>query len=161
MSPRFLLFLIRAGLPATRNRILKIANFESRNLGHNFVGSEHVLCALVRLPDPQISRIFSERGIGINEVRSQVVNEDTIGPHQNSSRPRPMTPRLKEIFKIAESEAAQSKHLTVAQSLLLAILIEGRGVGWRVLRSLGFDLRQLRENMLELPKHAPQRSATA
>jgi hypothetical protein len=62
-----------------------------------------------------------------------------------------MTPRLKNILAIADSEAARAKHLTVPQSLLLGIVIEGRGVAARVLKSLDFDLTLLRENLLAVP----------
>ena len=58
---------------------------------------------------------------------------------------------MKKILAIAESEAARAKHLSVPQSLLLGIVIEGGGVATRVLKSLGFDLTRLRERPLALP----------
>src|SRR5882724_8297616 len=70
MPPRLLLFLISAGLSATADRVLAIARFESRNLGHNFVGTEHVLCALARLPDSRLRQLFAQRGSTIENVRS-------------------------------------------------------------------------------------------
>jgi ATP-dependent Clp protease ATP-binding subunit ClpA len=78
MPPRLALFLIRAGFPATVKQVLSIACFESRNLGHNFIGSEHVLCALVRLPDSRLQQIFGQRGAAIEIVRSGVVDVDTL-----------------------------------------------------------------------------------
>jgi len=152
MPPRLLLLLLRVGLPVTCNRVLRIASFESRNMGHPFIGTEHVLCALVRLPDSRLRQLFAQRGIGIETVRCGVTDVDGLGPHHYS--PRVMTPRLKKVLAIADSEAARAKHLTVPQSLLLGIVIEGRGVATRVLKSLDFDLTLLRENLLAVPKSA-------
>ena len=149
MPPRLLLFLLRVGFPITCSSVLRIASFESRNLGHNFIGTEHVLCALVRLPDSRLRELFAQRGIGIDAVRSGVTDVDGLGPHHYV--PKALTPRLKKILAIAESEAARAKHLSVPQSLLLGIVIEGGGVATRVLKSLGFDLTRLRERLLALP----------
>lgn len=160
MPPRLALFLIRAGFPATVKQVLSIACFESRNLGHNFVGSEHVLCALVRLPDSRLRQLFAQRDADIKKIRSGVLTEDTFGPHQRSRSFRPMTPRLKRILPIAEAERARLKDLTIPQALLLGILVEGQGVAVRVLRSLKFDLGQLRRD-LETPNKALQATAAA
>jgi ATP-dependent Clp protease ATP-binding subunit ClpC len=129
---------------------MDIARFESRNLGHNFIGSEHILCALVRLPDSRLRQLFVERDADIEKVRSGVVSVDTLGPHQHSQKFWPLTPRLKRILPIAESEAARLRHLTVPQSLLLGIIIEGRGVAVSVLKSLKFDIGKTRQ-YLETP----------
>lgn len=150
MSPTLQLFLVRIGFPATVSRIMDIACFESRNLGHNFIGSEHILCALVRLPDSRLRRLFAERDADIENVRDGVVSVDTLGPHQHSHKLRPLTPRLKRILPIAKSEAARLRHLTVPQSLLLGIIIEGHGVAVSVLRSLKFDIGEIRQ-YLEAP----------
>jgi ATP-dependent Clp protease ATP-binding subunit ClpA len=160
MPSRLTLFLIRAGFPATVKQVLGIAGFESRNLGHNFIGSEHVLCALVRLPDARLRQLFAHGDTDIERIRSGVVDVDTVGPHQHSRAFRPMTPRLKRILPIAESERARLTHLTVPQSLLLGILIEGGGVGVRVLKALKFDLRQTRHD-LEAPKQTLHATAAA
>ena len=147
------LFLIRIGFPATVGRIMDIACFESRNLGHNFIGSEHILCALVRLPDLRLRQLFAQRDANIEKVRSGVVREEMIvGTHQHSHEFRPMTPRLKQIIQIAESEAARLRHLSIPQTLLLGIVIEGRGVASHVLKQLNFDLGQLRQD-LETPNN--------
>ncbi|MDR3456568.1 MAG: Clp protease N-terminal domain-containing protein [Verrucomicrobiae bacterium] len=148
MSPKLQLLLIRLGFPATVSRVMDIAAFESRNLGHNFVGSEHVLCALVRLPDSRLHQLFSQLGADSGKIRSGVASVDTIGPHQHSVRFRPMTPRLKRILTIAESEAARLRHLTVPQSLLLGIIIEDHGVAVHVLRSLKYDLGKIQQYLV-------------
>ena len=148
MSPRLQLLLIRLGFPATVGRVMDIACFESRNLGHNFVGSEHVLCALVRLPDSRLQQLFEQLGADLEKIRSGVAGVETIGPHQHSARFRPMTPRLKRILPIAGSEAARLRPLTIPQSLLLGIIIEDQGVAVRVLRSLKYDIGKIQQYLV-------------
>jgi ATP-dependent Clp protease ATP-binding subunit ClpA len=152
MPPSLQLFLIRIGFPASAGRVLDIARFESRNLGHNFIGSEHVLCALVRIPDLRIHQLLIQRSVDLEKIRTGVVSVDTLGPHQRSRKFRPMTPRLKRILPIAESESKRLPHLSIPQSLFLGILIEGQGVAIRVLKQLDFDVGQLRHD-LETPKN--------
>jgi ATP-dependent Clp protease ATP-binding subunit ClpC len=159
MPPRLLLFLFRAGLSVTVDRVLSIACFESRNLGHNFIGSEHVLCALVRTPDLRIRHLLTQRDVDLEKIRSGVVSVDTLGPHQRSRQFRPMTPRLKRTLPIAESEATRLPHLSIPQSLFLGILIEGQGVAVRVLKQLRFDVGQLRHD-LETPNKSRGRVKT-
>jgi ATP-dependent Clp protease ATP-binding subunit ClpC len=160
MPPSLHLLLFRIGFPATQSRILDIARFESRNLGHNFIGSEHVLCALVRVPDSRLRQLFAQRDASIEKVRGDVVREEMVeGTHQHSYKFRPMTPRLKQILQISESESARLRHLTVPQSLLLGIAIEGRGLASNVLRSLGFDIEKIRR-YLETPNNALEPTAT-
>lgn len=154
MPPGLALFLIRAGFAPTVKQVLSIASLESRNLGHNLVGSEHVLCAQVRVPDSRLRQILAQRDMDIERIRSGVVDVDTLGPHQHSGAFRPMTPRLKRILPMAESERARLAHLSVPQSLLLGILIEGQGVAVRVLKAQKFDLGQMRHD-LETPNPAP------
>jgi hypothetical protein len=149
MPPRLLLFLMGAGLPATPARVLGIARFESRNLGHNFVGTEHVLCALARVPDSRLRQLFAQRRVTVETVRNGVVDQGTLGPHQHSRAFRPLTPRLRRVLMVAEGLAPQAKHLSVPQCLFVAIITEGWGVAARVLQSLGYDLAQLRETFPE------------
>ncbi len=158
MPPRLLLFLFRAGFSITVGRVLSIACFESRNLGHNFIGSEHALCALVRIPDSRISQLWAQQGIILETIRDGVVEVDELGPNRGSRRFRPMTPRLKRILPIAESNATRHAHLTIPQSLLLGILIEGQGVAVRVLKQLKCNVTQMRYD-LETPKKTLQATA--
>ena len=117
-------------------------------LGHNFIGSEHVLCALVGLPDLRLCQLFAQRDADVQRVRDGVISIATLGPNHDSHQIRPWTPRLQRIIPIAEAEADRFKHLTLPQSLLLGIVIEGQGVAVRVLESLRFDLVQLKESLL-------------
>src|SRR5262245_21391819 len=108
MPPNLLLLLIRAGLPITNERVLQIGGAESRRLRHNFIGTEHVLCALARIPDLRVGQFFAERGAGIHNIRAGVVNAVGLGPPGSPPPWRVLTPRLKKVVAIAADQASEA-----------------------------------------------------
>ncbi|HWB04878.1 MAG TPA: Clp protease N-terminal domain-containing protein [Verrucomicrobiales bacterium] len=153
MMPLWLALLLnRIGLPVTVSRIMSIASFEAKNMGCNFIGTEHVLCALTHVPDRRLGELFRRRNVTTERVRSEVLNLNGQGEYQQMHGiPLPMTPRARESLTIAESERARLGHLTVPQSLLLGILINGEGLALIVSQwKLELDPEQLRRD-LETP----------
>jgi hypothetical protein len=90
----------------------------------------------------------------IERIRNGVISVDSVGISGRVVKFRPMTPRLKSILKIAASERSRLKHLTVSQSLLLGIVIEGGGVAPRVLKKLNYNLEAMKRE-LEAPNQSP------
>jgi ATP-dependent Clp protease ATP-binding subunit ClpA len=146
-QPQFI--LMRDGQAVSSDSVIDVARVESRILGHNFVGSEHVLCALVGLSDSKLRQLFVQRDADVERVRDKVIKIDTLGANQEWHLARPMTPRLQQIIPIAEAEATRFSHLTLPQSLLLGILIESQGVAVRVLKLLKFDLEQMKDYLVK------------
>lgn len=126
--------------------VCAVAAEESRKLGHNFVGTEHLLCALVVMADPSLQEVIRRYMLNIDAVRTAVTDIDLAGKNQDFKGPRPLTPRLKAVLFQAEAEQAKLSHLTVACALLLA-LVEAKGVGTRSLKSLQIDLTRLAEDL--------------
>src|SRR5260221_13458084 len=112
MPPNLLLFFIRLGLRATNKRVLRIASFESWSLRHNFIGTEHVLCALARLSDSRLHEFFMCRGADTSTIRHGVMDVAGLGPVEQRRRSSVLTPRLKKVIAIAADQASQAKHLT-------------------------------------------------
>ena len=136
-----------SGIPGTKDQILRLASTESDHFRHNFVGTEHVLCALCHAPEILMLEPFAARGIQIDTVRAQVLKEDGFGPPKRGVTKVP-TPRLERIFLICQAEMARHAGLTYAQTILLGIIDEGNGVAARVLKGLGVDLNILRKALL-------------
>jgi len=68
-------------------RILEIAIYEARNLKHNYVGTEHILMAILRESDSYAVAFLQEFGISPRELYSECMNEisDTKSKHNNSN----------------------------------------------------------------------------
>jgi hypothetical protein len=54
-------------------KVLELAMREALQLGHNYIGTEHILLGLVRVPESLGSRILLNLGVNPNKVREKVV----------------------------------------------------------------------------------------
>jgi ATP-dependent Clp protease ATP-binding subunit ClpC len=65
-----------AELPLTggSRKLVDLSHDEARKLNHNYVGTEHLLLALVRDPDSVGSRVLVNLGLKLAEVRKDVLN---------------------------------------------------------------------------------------
>jgi len=59
--------------PSTRaQRVLELSADEARNMGHNYIGTEHLLLGLLREGDSRILSAFDKQGIKISNVREEI-----------------------------------------------------------------------------------------
>ncbi|KPJ89004.1 MAG: hypothetical protein AMS17_03550 [Spirochaetes bacterium DG_61] len=59
--------------PSTRaQRVLELSADEARNMGHNYIGTEHLLLGLIREGDSVILNAFEKQGIKISDVREEI-----------------------------------------------------------------------------------------
>jgi ATP-dependent Clp protease ATP-binding subunit ClpA len=130
--------------------ILAVAAVESAGFGHNYIGTEHVLCALIRAHDTTLDRIFAQFGLQLGNVRESVLYVARAGSRYALEISRPQTPRLNRILQSSRANGATGKNVTAPQLLLLGIVHEGNGVAIRALRSLSVNLERLRQE-LEAP----------
>jgi ATP-dependent Clp protease ATP-binding subunit ClpC len=105
-------------------RVLVLAQDEARLLGHNFIGTEHILLGLLREGEGTAAKALTSLGIGLEPVRDKI--EETIHPSGSSTTGSPpFTPRAKKVLELALREALQLGHNNVdTEHLLLA------GVSW-------------------------------
>src|SRR6202046_194909 len=131
-------------------RVLVLAQEEARQLGHSFIGTEHLLLGLLQLEDTLGAIALESLGIRISEVREKV--EETIGMAGSPpSGSPPFTPRAKKVLELALREAMQLGHSYIGtEHLLLGLVREGEGVAATVLVSLGADLGRVRQQVIQL-----------
>lgn len=114
-----------------------LAQEEARRLGHDYLGTEHLLLGLLRQKDAMAGRILKSMGVKLGEARSAV--EAIIGRGQIAAPGElPITPRLKRVLELSVAEAKGLRHNYVGtEHLLIAIAREGESVGARVLARAG------------------------
>jgi predicted enzyme related to lactoylglutathione lyase len=126
-------------------RTVVLAQDEARRLQHNYIGTEHLLLGLLRVPDGVAAVVFGRLGVTTDTARREV--EEIVGP--GSSPPEgyiPFTPEAKKIFELSLREALQRADKFIgAEHILLALLREGEGVGAQVLLRLGVGLDQMQD----------------
>ncbi|HCS74592.1 MAG TPA: hypothetical protein DIW17_12055 [Clostridiales bacterium] len=133
-------------------RALIYSQEEARNLGHNYVGTEHLLLGLLREGEGAAAKVLKSLGTDIEKIREQI--ESLVGKgNYNFTEGFGYTPRTKRIMELSFHEARNLGHNYVGtEHLLLALIREGEGVAARVLKDSGVDLQQAREQILNLLK---------
>jgi hypothetical protein len=130
-------------------QVLVLAQEEARLLGHSFIGTEHILLALIHADSGTPSQVLTELGASLPAVRERV--KETIGlaggPTPGSP---PFTPRSKKVLELSLREALQLGHTNIGtEHILLGLVREGEGVGAQVLVILGIDLAEVRQRVVQ------------
>ncbi|MDR3050742.1 MAG: ATP-dependent Clp protease ATP-binding subunit [Oscillospiraceae bacterium] len=136
-------------------RALAGAEQSAKDLGHDYVGTEHILLGLMQDPGAILEKIL--QGIGLPQVQDYVLRMVGRG---ESGQLRGYTPRSKKILEAAISEAHDLSHNFVGtEHLWLALIREREGVAARVLADMGMDLRAAREQLLQVLSEAGDSAA--
>jgi len=131
-------------------RVVVLAQEEARMLGHNYIGTEHILLGLIREGQGVAARTLESLGVGLEVVRQQV--EEIIGQGQGEQQGHiPFTPRAKKVLELSLREAQQLGHEYIGtEHILLGLIREGQGVAAQVLVKLGADLNRVRQQVIQL-----------
>jgi hypothetical protein len=126
--------------------LLKVAREEAERLGHDFVGTEHVLLGLLKVGQGAVNALLTRSKVCFENVQQEVeclVAPNKAGPGR---RDAPLTPRARKALQIAGKEAVRFQQgLVTPDHVLLGLLLEGSGVGARILKKMGIRAEQIRE----------------
>ena len=123
-------------------RVVVVAQEESALLGHDYIGTEHILLGLLGAGDGVAAGALEARGVSRTAAREQVEEIVGRGSHQVSGH-IPFTPRAKKVLELSFREAMQLGHSYIgSEHILLGLIREGEGVGAQVLTRLGVDLKR-------------------
>jgi len=129
--------------PGARRAVV-LAQEEARKLGHDYIGTEHILLGLVGEGEGVAARALAAAAIGAEAVRREV--EEIIGTGlQPPSGHLPFTPRAKKVLQISRREALRlgSSHVGT-EHILLGLIREGEGVAAAILDRLGVSRERVR-----------------
>lgn len=130
-------------------RVLATAQEEARSMGHEVIGTEHILLGLLSVSDGGASRAMTSMGLSLDAVKERI--EDIIpGGAPIQLEQIPMTARVKTVLTLAFEEARIMGFPYVdTEHILLGLLREGEGVAINVLRSFNVEPNKLRELVLK------------
>ena len=131
-------------------KVLELSLREALQLGHNYIGTEHILLGLIHEGEGVAAKALESMGISLEAVRQEV--EEIIG--QGTEPPVghiPFTPRAKKVLELSLREGLQMGHKYIGtEFLLLGLIREGEGVAAQVLVKLGADLPRVRQQVIQL-----------
>ncbi len=119
-------------------------------LGHNYIGSEHIVIGLLREGTGVAAKVLERADITEEKVIDKVTELTGSGEALSPETELPLTPRTKRILQIAAMEAQSMGHSYIGtEHLLMAILREGDSVGVRVLVELGLDINRFYHEVVD------------
>lgn len=137
------------GFTERSQKALYLAAGEAQKLGHNYMGTEHVLLGIA-LEGGQASKILNDMGITADKIRDEIIDVEGKGDLGFMLSEIPLTPRTKRLIEVAKSESRDLNHNFVApEHLLLAIIKEGEGVAYGILLRLGVDMEKLYSEIID------------
>ncbi|WP_068677210.1 ATP-dependent protease ATP-binding subunit ClpC [Oceanobacillus sp. Castelsardo] len=130
-------------------KVLALSQEEAVRLGHNNIGTEHILLGLVREGDGIAAKALQSLGLEISQIQEEV--EKLIGVGKQPMQSIHYTPRAKKVVELSQDEARKLGHSYVGtEHILLGLIREGEGVAARVLNNLGVSLNKARQQVLQL-----------
>jgi ATP-dependent Clp protease ATP-binding subunit ClpC len=139
-------------------RVVIFAQEEARRMGHNFVGTEHLLLGLIRESNALPAKVLQALGLDLETVRAEVLKATGRGPAIGPNEEVAFTPRAKKVvLELAGDEArALGLNYIGPEHLLLGLIREGEGVAAQVLLAAGADLNKVRHQLVHLAGSAQQ-----
>lgn len=125
---------------------LEIANEIAAKLGHNYIGTEHLLYGLVEEANGVASKVLANQGVTSAEVLKEI--EDLIGINEEASITDidaiGFTPRTKRVIENAFMEARRLNSQYIGtEHLLVGIMREGDSVAVRIMMDLNVNPQKL------------------
>ncbi|GAC1643719.1 MAG: hypothetical protein NVS4B12_08250 [Ktedonobacteraceae bacterium] len=132
-------------------KVLTLSKEEARQMRHSFVGTEHLLLALVREGEGVAAKALENLGVvDFAQVRELVESFVGVGEREIDGEIG-MTGRAKKVIQLAVEEARELGHRYLGtEHLLLGLLREGEGIGAKVLAKLNIRLEQVRTQVLQV-----------
>ena len=92
-------------------RVLELSLEEARQLGHNYIGTEHLLLGLIREGEGVAARVLENLGVDLSKVRTQVIRMlgETAEVSSGGSQGRTKTPTLDEFGSNLTQMAGEGK----------------------------------------------------
>lgn len=128
-------------------------------LGHNYIGTEHILWGLVREGTGIAASVLLNNGVNEERIRNKI--KELIGTGDGSTQNLAYTPRTKRVLELSYAEARRmGQNYIGTEHILIGIMREGESVAVKILMDLGVDIRKLYEGVLtNLSEDTPMAAA--
>jgi len=133
-------------------KVISYARQEAQRLGHEYIGTEHLLLGLMREGTGMAATVLQKLNVDPKRVRIEVEKMVRGGTEVVASPQQfPYAPRAKKAFECAFEEAKRlGQNYVGTEHILLGLLKEREGIAAQVLMNLAVELDEVREQLLEL-----------
>lgn len=132
-------------------KVIIFAKEEAEKRQNDYLGTEHLLLAILREEDGLPVAILKKMGLTIEELRMEIERNLPSGMNLLSFGDIPFTPRAKKVLELAVEEARLLGHNYIgSEHLLLGLIREDEGIAGKILRNLGANLLGARQLTINL-----------
>ncbi len=136
-------------------KVIIYAKEEAERRQNDYLGTEHLLLAILRDEDALPVVILKKMGLSIDELSMEIDRNLPIGSNILSFGDVPFTPRAKKVLELAVEEARLLGHNYIgSEHLLLGLIREEEGIAGKILRSYGANLLGARQLAINLSMRA-------
>ncbi|MGE5474724.1 MAG: ATP-dependent Clp protease ATP-binding subunit [Ignavibacteriales bacterium] len=131
-------------------KAMAIAQESASQLGHNYVGTEHLLLGLIREGGGIAARVLQNNEVTEEKIIKEI--EELIGRgEETGAQPAGLTPRTKRVLELSFRESGRMGHSYIGtEHIILGILREGESVAVRILADLGVDPQKLFSEIVKM-----------
>lgn len=147
------------GFTEKANKAINIALNEASQMGHTYVGTEHLLLGLIEEGTGVAATVLSENGLTAEAYKNMISDSTGVGS-KTVLTPEDFTPRTKRTMQMAMMISGRiGCNYVGTEHLLYAVLTESDSYGVRFLKDLGINIRSvaeaLQENMSQMGDGTP------
>ena len=137
------------GFTEKANNAINLAIESAQDMGHTYIGSEHILLGLLKNQDGAAYTVLEKCGASADSLEELIKQEIGTGS-QTKLSPDDFTPRVKRILQTAIIQAGRMGHNYVGtEHILIALIADGDSYAVRFLRSTGIQLNSIVKNLNE------------
>ena len=130
-------------------KALELANEIALELGHNYIGTEHLLYGLAKEGSGVASKVLENQEVTSEEIINKII--ELIGKEEPIQETIDFTPRTKRVVEIAFIEARKLGYNYIGtEHLLIAILREGDSIAARILLDLNVNIPKLYNEIIKV-----------
>lgn len=131
-------------------RVVVLAQEESRLLGHEHIGSHHLLLGLIREGEGDAAQALTAAGVTLDDARRQVERIVGRGQSQLRSGHIPFTPGAKKALELSLRESLQLGHDDIGtEHVLLGLLHGDDPIVAEILTGLGTDVAAVERHIAQ------------
>ena len=137
------------GFTRKAQEVINAAQHAGLELGHDYIGTEHILIGLIDVKDSVSAKALESQGVSKKDIVEKIAS--TIGINTGNGVPQGYTPRVKRIVDRSVQVALNMGTGYVGtEHILIALLGESDCIAVRILVVLGVNIQRLYEEIMEL-----------
>ena len=127
---------------ARAKKAIDLANEIAMELGHSYIGTEHILYGLVKEGNGVASKVLENQAINADKIKNEII--ELIGKEEKIEETLGFTPRTKRVLENSYLEAKKVGYDYIGtEHLLIGTLREGDSIAVRILLNLNLDLPKI------------------